>query len=103
MGLPVSTWIFMVVAILLHVFLTRVRGGWHMMAVGGSRRSAYNSGLSVNRIAASAYVASGVFAAIGAVLFAARVDSSSADTRSDERRVGNECVSTCRSRWSPVH
>src|SRR3546814_6513303 len=22
-------------------------------------------------------------------------------SRSDERRVGNECVSTCRSRWSP--
>src|SRR3546814_14429870 len=24
-------------------------------------------------------------------------------TRSDERRVGKECVSTCRSRWSPYH
>src|SRR3546814_11283745 len=23
--------------------------------------------------------------------------------RSEERRVGTECVSTCRSRWSPVH
>src|SRR3546814_20333441 len=23
--------------------------------------------------------------------------------RSDERRVGQECVSTCRSRWSPYH
>src|SRR3546814_14673612 len=23
--------------------------------------------------------------------------------RSDERRVGKECVSTCRSRWSPLH
>src|SRR3546814_20014968 len=23
--------------------------------------------------------------------------------RSEERRVGNECVSTCRSRWSPDH
>src|SRR3546814_12846415 len=23
--------------------------------------------------------------------------------RSDERRVGNACVSTCRSRWSPYH
>src|SRR3546814_16394381 len=23
--------------------------------------------------------------------------------RSEERRVGNECVSTCRSRWSPSH
>src|SRR3546814_13380391 len=24
-------------------------------------------------------------------------------TRSEERRVGKECVSTCRSRWSPEH
>src|SRR3546814_11944881 len=23
--------------------------------------------------------------------------------RSEERRVGKECVSTCRSRWSPLH
>src|SRR3546814_17180522 len=26
-----------------------------------------------------------------------------ADLRSEERRVGKECVSTCRSRWSPYH
>src|SRR3546814_13871149 len=26
-----------------------------------------------------------------------------ADKRSEERRVGKECVSTCRSRWSPYH
>src|SRR3546814_13280323 len=26
-----------------------------------------------------------------------------APARSDERRVGKECVSTCRSRWSPYH
>src|SRR3546814_14608313 len=25
------------------------------------------------------------------------------DARSEERRVGNECVSTCRSRWTPYH
>src|SRR3546814_3116704 len=25
------------------------------------------------------------------------------DARSEERRVGKECVSTCRSRWSPYH
>src|SRR3546814_16477918 len=25
------------------------------------------------------------------------------DFRSEERRVGKECVSTCRSRWSPYH
>src|SRR3546814_2204200 len=26
-----------------------------------------------------------------------------APVRSEERRVGKECVSTCRSRWSPYH
>src|SRR3546814_4538339 len=26
-----------------------------------------------------------------------------ATVRSEERRVGKECVSTCRSRWSPYH
>src|SRR3546814_13484617 len=26
-----------------------------------------------------------------------------AGPRSEERRVGKECVSTCRSRWSPYH
>src|SRR3546814_10381042 len=25
------------------------------------------------------------------------------ETRSEERRVGRECVRTCRSRWSPFH
>src|SRR3546814_13484590 len=29
--------------------------------------------------------------------------SSIRSSRSEERRVGKECVSTCRSRWSPYH
>src|SRR3546814_7047794 len=29
--------------------------------------------------------------------------ATSGETRSEERRVGKECVSTCRSRWSPYH
>src|SRR3546814_4954155 len=32
----------------------------------------------------------------------AYIDSAHA-ARSEERRVGKECVSTCRSRWSPYH
>src|SRR3546814_4019952 len=34
-----------------------------------------------------------VFVALGEIVHA----------RSEERRVGKECVSTCRSRWSPSH
>src|SRR3546814_15270371 len=42
-------------------------------------------------------------------LFRAELDDSSGtitfvtEFRSEERRVGKECVSTCRSRWSPDH
>src|SRR3546814_3861345 len=32
-----------------------------------------------------------------------RVHIAQAVARSEERRVGKECVSTCRSRWSPYH
>ena len=31
------------------------------------------------------------------------VDTVAEIFRSEERRVGKECVSTCRSRWSPYH
>src|SRR3546814_2803130 len=31
------------------------------------------------------------------------IDGAMGDVRSEERRVGKECVSTCRSRWSPYH
>src|SRR3546814_18762848 len=49
------------------------------------------------------------FARISAVLGGETVTGSFPGTtkltsiRSDERRVGKECVSTCRSRWSPYH
>src|SRR3546814_12735757 len=32
-----------------------------------------------------------------------RADAVLQTKRSEERRVGKECVSTCRSRWSPYH
>src|SRR3546814_20050430 len=37
--------------------------------------------------------------ASGAICFAISIGA----FRSEERRVGKECVSTCRSRWSPYH
>src|SRR3546814_6897939 len=36
-------------------------------------------------------------------LFNESLNSVSLKHRSEERRVGKECVSTCRSRWSPYH
>src|SRR3546814_7462986 len=42
----------------------------------------------------------------GTARMAVRYDEFAIDlvfSRSEERRVGKECVSTCRSRWSPFH
>src|SRR3546814_12123534 len=39
----------------------------------------------------------------GRVLITRNTKDFPAAMRSEERRVGKECVSTCRSRWSPYH
>src|SRR3546814_11910787 len=42
-------------------------------------------------------------ASVSAARAAASTASDSAPRRSEERRVGKECVRPCRSRWSPYH
>ena len=78
-GIPSSALLFIVVAIIGHVFLTRLRPGWHVMAIGGSRRSAYNSGIPIRRTIALCYVASGVLTSFGAIFFAARLGTTGGD------------------------
>ncbi|MFK5979177.1 MAG: SMP-30/gluconolactonase/LRE family protein [Rhizobiaceae bacterium] len=77
---PTALWVFGIVAIFCHIFLTRLRAGWWVLAVGGNRRSAYNIGLPVKRIVALSYVASGVFTATAAIFYASRLASPGADT-----------------------
>src|SRR3954468_13379314 len=78
-GIPSVALIYIAVAIFGHIFLTRLRPGWHITAIGGSRRSAYNSGIPVRRTIALCYVASGVLTGIGAVFFAARLGTVGGD------------------------
>ncbi len=78
-GIPSVALVYIVVAIFGHVFMTRLRPGWHITAIGGSRRSAYNSGIPVRRTIALCYVASGALTAIGALFFAARLGTVGGD------------------------
>ena len=77
--LPTVAWVYAAVAIAGHILLTRLRVGWHILAIGGSRRSAYNSGIAVRRTVALCYVASGVLTAIGGCFFASRLATAGAD------------------------
>ena len=78
-GVPSVAIVYIAVAIFGHVFLTRLRPGWHITAIGGSRRSAYNSGIPVRRTIALCYAASGGLTAIGALFFAARLGTVGGD------------------------
>jgi len=79
LGVPSVAIVYAVVAIFGHIFLTRLRPGWHIMAIGGSRRSAYNSGVAVRRTIALCYVACGALTGVGAVFFAARLGTVGGD------------------------
>jgi ribose transport system permease protein len=62
-----------VIAVVAHVVMTRSRIGWHMLAVGGSRRSAYNAGIRVKRTVFITYVVSGLCCGLAGFLSAARL------------------------------
>ena len=79
LGVPTVVWFYAVVAIFGHIFLTRLRPGWHITAIGGSRRSAYNTGIAVRRTVALTYVACGVLTAVGGIFFASRLATAGGD------------------------
>ena len=79
-GVPIAFILALVLALAGHVCLTRLRAGWRILAVGGSRRSAFNAGLPVRRIVAGTYVLSGVLAAAGGVFYASRLGAATATT-----------------------
>lgn len=80
LGIPFSVVTVIVIAVVAHLVLSRSRAGWHVLAVGGSRRSAYNVGIPVRGVICSTYVASGTLAALAGVLFASRLGGAGADT-----------------------
>ena len=79
LGVPTVVYAYALVAIFGHVFLTRLRPGWHVIAIGGSRRSAYNTGIPVRRTVALCYVAGGVLTSVGGIFFASRLATAGGD------------------------
>ena len=78
-GIPVVVYVYAAVALLGHILLTRLRPGWHITAIGGSRRSAYNPGIAVRRTVAMCYVSSGLLTAVGGIFFASRLATAGGD------------------------
>jgi ribose transport system permease protein len=74
-GIPTSLVAAGVVAVCAHIFLSRMRLGWHIFAVGGSRRSAFNAGINVRQTVFLTYVISGALTGVAGFFYAARLTS----------------------------
>jgi len=77
-GLPFSFVTLIVVLLIGHVVLSRSRLGWHITAVGASRRAARHAGIRVERVLLLSYVFAGVLCALAGIFYAARLTSASA-------------------------
>lgn len=67
--------IMVVVVALVHIFLTQTKHGRYMYVVGGNMEAARLSGIPANKYRVYAYILSALFAAIGGIVLAARVQT----------------------------
>ena len=76
-GVPVMFGLFLLLAVILNYGLTRTQWGRSMFAVGGNREAARRSGINIRKIYLSAFMLCSTLAALGGVLSASRLASSS--------------------------
>ncbi|MFD1330078.1 sugar ABC transporter permease [Mycoplana ramosa] len=76
-GVPWMFALFVALAVILNYALTRTKWGRSMFAVGGNKEAARRSGINVKRIYMSAFMLCSTLAALGGVLSASRLASSS--------------------------
>ncbi|GGC87654.1 ABC transporter permease [Chelatococcus reniformis] len=79
-GIPVNMVCLVLIGLAAHIYLTRLRPGLQIMAVGSSRKAARHAGIDVKRSLFTAYVVSGLLTAFAGILYAARQNSSGTDT-----------------------
>lgn len=77
-GIPVAGLLFLVVALIAHVVLTRTRYGRYVYAIGGNPEAARLSGINTRLVEASVYVLSGALAGVAALIYTARLQSGQA-------------------------
>lgn len=74
-GVPIPTWIMLVVYAAAHVTLTKTRFGRHVYAVGGNVEAARLAGIRTGRVLTGVYVLCGTLAGLSGILLASRINS----------------------------
>jgi ribose transport system permease protein len=75
--IPNAVLLMLVLYVLAHILMSRMRLGRYLYAVGGNREAARLSGVPVRRVLLFAYAASGLLAGLGGVIMASQLKSGS--------------------------
>lgn len=79
LGLNVSVWLAAFLYLVVSLFIRYHRIGRAVYAIGGNEKAAAAAGINVSRILMGLFVFSGLLAAVGGVLLAGRLTSTTAD------------------------
>lgn len=74
-GIPILIWVFIVVALAVHLMLRYTDVGRNIYAMGGNPTAARLAGININRYVLACYVLAGVVAAVAGILLTARTGS----------------------------
>lgn len=80
LGIPSNMVAVLILSVGLHILLTRLRPGLHIMATGADRRAARHAGVNTRRTTFMVYILSGLISALAGLFYAARQSSAGSDT-----------------------
>ncbi|WP_427383519.1 ABC transporter permease [Janibacter sp. G56] len=79
LGLPISAWVMILLAVLASILLTRTPFGRWLYATGSNERAAELSGVPVKKVQTRVYIIAGFCAGVVGILQMANINSSTAD------------------------
>jgi ribose/xylose/arabinose/galactoside ABC-type transport system permease subunit len=75
--LPVATFIWFLIMILVQIIIKRTMAGKHMLLTGANKHAAFLSGINVGSMKIAAFTGAGILAAVAAVVMVARTTAAS--------------------------
>lgn len=74
-GIPIPIWVYIVMAILSHILLSKTKFGRHVFAIGGNEQAARICGIHVEKTLVKVYAYAGFLTAVSAILLTARTSA----------------------------
>jgi len=72
-GIPIPIIIFLVLAVLMHILLTKTRFGKYVYAIGGNEEAAVVCGVNVKKVKLLVYTLGGLLAGVAAIILTGRI------------------------------